>query len=98
MLIHPDSLCLVLYPNPTLTVSYTPSPFGPESVSLQNATTCERRDKGAMARGHGYSWEQKVSSGTLSQTRDRRDIEISWTVYYEGSRLADKVNYCGIYT
>src|SRR5271170_1727895 len=39
MQIHPDSLCLVSYPNPTLTVSYTPSPFGPESVSLQNATT-----------------------------------------------------------
>ena len=64
----------------------------------QNLIICERGDKGAMARGRGYSWEQKVSSGTLSQTRDRRDIEISWTVYYEGSRLADKVDYCGIYT
>src|SRR5277367_1116240 len=39
MLIHPDSLCLVSYPSPMLTVSCTPSPFGPESVSLQNATT-----------------------------------------------------------
>src|SRR5271170_7075799 len=39
MQIHLDSLCLVSYPSPMLTVSCTPSPFGPESVSLQNATT-----------------------------------------------------------
>jgi hypothetical protein len=51
-----------------------------------------------MARGRGYSWEQKVLSGTFSQTRERWDVEISWTVYYEGSRLVDKVDYCGIYT
>src|SRR5277367_1396861 len=45
MQIHPDSLCLVSYPSPMLTVSCTPSPFGPESVSLQNATTISTTKK-----------------------------------------------------
>src|SRR5277367_2257276 len=38
MQIHPDSRCLVSYPNPTLTVSYTPSPSGPGSAFPPNVT------------------------------------------------------------
>src|SRR5271155_2215271 len=38
MQIHLDSLCLVSYPNPTLTVSYPPSPSGPGSAFPPNVT------------------------------------------------------------
>src|SRR5271155_3594231 len=38
MQIHPDSLCLVSCPNPTLTVSCTPSPSGPGSAFPPNVT------------------------------------------------------------
>src|SRR5277367_2736233 len=38
MQIHPDSLCLVSYPNPTLTVSCTLSPSGPGSAFPPNVT------------------------------------------------------------
>src|SRR5277367_1694281 len=38
MQIRLDSLCPVSYPNPTLTVSYTPSPSGPGSAFPPNVT------------------------------------------------------------